>query len=199
MSFTPSSSRTFGANTGLGLKLTPSNSPYPRTPRSPHKARNPYELSLRRIIGTTVCSPVGFDWLPSSTIFAYVAGASAVVIHLNENLEPSQRFFRARPTAVPSIALSDSSAAPSTPKNTANDSRNRSVASLRETINGYSPSTPYTAQIEWSDSPSSKTWTSRERIKAATCLSISRDGRFLAVGEVRADTYLKSSLIANNV
>src|SRR5271156_2698181 len=153
MSFTPSNSRIFGANTGLGLKLTPSNSPFPRTPRSPHKARNPYELSLRRIIGTTVCSPVGFDCLSSSRIFAYVAGASAVVIHLDENLEPSQRFFRARPTAVPSIALSDASAAPSTPKNTANDSRNRSVASLRETINGYSPST----QLEWIDSPSSKT------------------------------------------
>lgn len=199
MSFTPSSSRTFGANTSLGLKLTPSNSPYPRTPRSPHKARNSYELSLRKIIGTTVCSPVGFDCLSSSRIFAYVAGASAVVIHLDENLEPSQRFFRARPTAVPSIALSDSSAAPSTPKNTANDSRNRSVASLRETINGYSPSTLYTAQLEWSDSPSSKTWTSRERIKAATCLSISRDGRFLAVGEVRPDAYPESSFITDDL
>jgi hypothetical protein len=184
MSFTPSNSRIFGANTGLGLKLTPSNSPYPRTPKSPHKPRNPYELSLRRIIGTTVCSPVGFDCLPSSKIFAYVAGASVVVIHLDDNLEPSQRFFRARPTAVASIATNDPSVAPSTPKNTANDSRNRSVVSLRETANGHSPSTHFAAQFDWSDSPSSKTWTSRERIKAATCVSISKDGRFLAVGEV---------------
>jgi hypothetical protein len=189
MPFTPSNSRIIGANTGLGLRLTPSNSPYPRTPRSPYKPRNPYELSLRRIIGTTVCSPVGFDCLSSSKIFAYVAGASAVVILLDDNLEPSQRFFRARPTAIPSIAINDSSAAPSTPKNTANDSRNRSVASLRETVNSYSPSTPYAAQSDWSESPSSKTWTSRERIKAATCLSISKDGRFLAVGEVRSNPH----------
>ncbi len=189
MSFTPSNSRIFGANTGLGLKLTPSNSPYPRTPRSPHKSRSTYELSLRRIIGTTVCSPVGFDCLSSSKIFAYVAGASAVVIHLDDNLEPSQHFFRARPTAVPSVTVNDPSGAPSTPKNTANDSRNRSVVSLRETVTGHSPATPYQAQLDWSDSPSSKTWTSRERIKAATCLSISKDGRFLAVGEVRPESH----------
>lgn len=36
---------------------------------------------------------------------------------------------------------------------------------------------------EWSDSPSGRTWTSRERIKAATCLALSREGKFLAVGE----------------
>jgi len=201
MSFTPSNSRTFGANTGLGLKLTPANSPYARTPRSPHRARNQYELSLKRIVGTTVCSPLGFDSLnspPSLRIFAYVAGASAVVVHLDENLESSQRFFRARPTAVPAVITSDPSAAPSTPKNTANDSRNRTVASLREIVGGYSPSTPYTTQIDWSDSPTSKTWTSRERIKAATCLSISKDARFLAVGEVSDQTVRESLSTTKN-
>jgi hypothetical protein len=184
MSFTPSNPRTFGANSGLGLKLTPANSPYARTSRSPHKTRNPHELSLKRIIGTTVCSPLGFDSLSVSSIFAYVAGAAAVVVQLDGDLEPSQRFFRARPTAVPSVPIVDPAATPSTPKNIANDSRNRTAASLREAVGGYSPSTPNTAQFDWSDSPSSKTWTSRERIKAATCLSISSDGKFLAVGEV---------------
>jgi hypothetical protein len=184
MSFTPSNPRTFGANTGHGLKLTPANSPYARTPRSPQRGRQQYELSLRRIIGTTLCSPVGFDSLPTSRIFAYIAGASAVVVQLNEALEPTQRFFRARPTAVPAIASIDPVTAPSTPKNTANDSKNRTAASLRETIAGFSPTTPYSTASEWSDSPTSKTWASRERIKAATCVSISRDGRFLAVGEV---------------
>lgn len=86
----------------------------------------------------------------------------------------SQRFYRARPSAVPVFAVSpvssSSCALNSTPK--ANDSRNRSAASPRD----YGTS-------DWSDSPSSKTWTSRERIKAATCLALSRDGRYLAVGE----------------
>lgn len=191
MSSTPSHPRTFAANTGLGLKLTPSNSPvFPRVLRSPHKARaSLYEsgLSLKRIIGTTVSSPTSFDSLSSSCVFGYLAGATAVVVSLEDGSNYSQRFFRARPTAVPSNASSTSSATPSTPTNTANDGRNRSVAALRESTAPYSPSPPHTT-LDWGDSPSSKTWTSRERIKAATCLSISRDGRFLAVGEVSEET-----------
>lgn len=186
MSSTPSNPRTFAANTGLGLKLTPSNSPFPRTPRSPNKSRGGlYEsgLSLKRIIGTTVSSPTAFDSLSCSRLFAYTAGAAAVVVSFEDSLNYSQRFFRARPTAIPLTTGSSSSGAPSTPTNIANDGRNRSVASLRDSVVPYSPSIPYSS-LEWGDSPSSKTWTSRERIKAATCLSISRDGRFLAVGEV---------------
>jgi len=179
---TPSNQRTFAANTGLGLKLTPSNSPYPRTPKSPNKPRGLYEsgLSLKRIIGTTVSSPTAFDTLSSSPIFAYTAGAAAVVVDTSNH---TQRFYRARPTAVPLNSSNAAACAPSTPTNTANDGRNRVVATLRDSALPYSPSTPHTA-LDWGDSPTSKTWTSRERIKAATCISISRDGKLLAVGEV---------------
>ena len=110
-----------------------------------------------------------------------------MVVNIDENSTYSQRFFRARPTAVPQSSVGQNSGAPSTPTNTANDGRNRSVATLRDTAVPYSPSTPHTA-LDWGDSPSSKTWTSRERIKAATCLSISGDGRLLAVGEVRTSS-----------
>lgn len=85
---------------------------------------------------------------------------------------------------MPVIATTHASGTPSTPINTANDSRNRSVGGFRDAVNFFAPSTPNHVRQDWSDSPSSKTWTSRERIKAATCLSLSRDGRFLAVGEV---------------
>lgn len=187
MNSTPSNPRTFAANTGLGLKLTPSNSPFPRTPRSPFKPRGLYEsgLSLKRIIGTTVSSPTAFDSLSSSRIFAYTAGAAAVVVNVDDTSKYSQRFFRARPTAVPLNHATATTFSPSTPTNTANDSRNRVVTTLRDTAVPYSPSTPHTS-LEWGDSSASKTWISRERIKAATCLSISQDGRFLAVGEVRS-------------
>jgi hypothetical protein len=86
MSSTPVNQRIFAANTGLGLKLTPSNSPFPRTPKSPSKSRGLYEsgLSLERIIGTTVSSPTAFDSLSSSRIFAYTAGAAAVVVNADE-------------------------------------------------------------------------------------------------------------------
>ena len=89
----------------------------------------------------------------------------------------SQRFYRARPSAVPIFATSPrenvTSNSTSTPK--ANDSRNRVAPGLRDS--------PYGVSDHWSESPTSKTWTSRERIKAATCLALSRDAKFLAVGE----------------
>lgn len=186
MTSTPSNPRTFAANTSLGLKLTPSNSPFSRTPRSPFRSRGLYEygLSLKRIIGTTVSSPTAFDTLSSARIFAYTAGAAAVVVNVDDTSKYCQRFFRARPTAVPLNHAGTTSFSPSTPTNTANDGHNRVGMSLRDTALPYSPSTPHTS-LEWGESPASKTWTSRERIKAATCLSLSQDGRFLAVGEVR--------------
>lgn len=89
--------------------------------------------------------------------------------------EYTQRFYRARPTALPVYNTPSAPYSPSTPTPTpkANDSRNR--VSLRESNYGTH---------DWADSStSSKTWTSRERIKAATCLALSKEGRFLAVGE----------------
>ncbi|KAI0385352.1 WD domain-containing protein [Hypomontagnella monticulosa] len=156
------------------LKLTPSNSPYLPHPRSPFRGRAPTtdpRLSLKRVVGTTCVSPTGFDTVRSS--FAYIAGGAVVVVDVN-GAEYTQRFYRARPTAVPVYSTS-LPYSPSTPTQTpkANDSRNR--ISLRESTFG---------SLDWSESPtSSKTWTSRERIKAATCLALSKEGRFLAVGE----------------
>ncbi|KAK3989567.1 WD40-repeat-containing domain protein [Cladorrhinum sp. PSN332] len=156
------------------LKLTPSNSPFLTRPsRSSIRPRAPYEpcLSLRRVIGTTCTSPTGFDTVQST--FAYIAGGTVVVVDVSGE-HYSQRFYRARPSAVPVYTVSPVSNSSCTPNATpkANDSRNRSAASPRD----YGTS-------DWSDSPASKTWTSRERIKAATCLALSRDGRYLAVGE----------------
>lgn len=183
MSATPSNPRAFTTPTHPILKLTPTNASYSRGPRSPNKTRSLFEsgLSLRRIIGTTVSSPTGFDSLPTGRIFAYVAGAAAVVVQLEDDLKYTQRFFRAHPSAQP-ILQNNHSTAPSTP--VVPETRNKTVASLRESTGlGYAPSTPTNSRQIWGDSPLSKTWTSRERIKAATCLSISKDGRFLAVGE----------------
>ncbi|KAK2593356.1 hypothetical protein QQS21_008931 [Conoideocrella luteorostrata] len=139
--------------------------------RPMHESR----LSLRRVVGTTCRSPTGFDTVNSS--FAYIAGGAVVVVDVEDHLY-SQRFYRARPTAVPVYSVSSSHNTPSTPIATtpkANDSRNRVAPNYRDSP--YSP-------VEWADSPSgSKTWTSRERIKAATCLALSPDGRYLAVGE----------------
>jgi WD40 repeat protein len=126
------------------------------------------------VIGTTCSSPTGFDTVHSS--FAYIAGGAVVVVDVSGE-HYSQRFYRARPTAVPVFSTCSVANAfsPSTSTPKANDSRNRAAASPRETLYG---------SADWPESsPTSKTWTSRERIKAATCLALSRDGRYLAVGE----------------
>ncbi|KAM7217717.1 Quinonprotein alcohol dehydrogenase-like superfamily [Rhypophila decipiens] len=161
------------------LKLTPSNSPFLTRPsRSPIRSRLTYDssLSLRRVVGATCGSPTGFDSVNSS--FAYIAGGAVVVVDVaGENY--SQRFYRARPSAVPVFTVSPVNHLTSTPNATpkANDSRNRAAASPRDSL--------YGATWDGTDSPNQKsgTWTSRERIKAATCLALSRDGKFLAVGE----------------
>jgi WD40 repeat protein len=102
-----------------------------------------------------------------------------VVDVLDDNVddcEYAQRFFRARPTAVPVFNATNTPYTPSTPTSTpkANDSRNRIHVPPRDASSGAP---------DWTDSPSSKTWTSRERIKTATCVALSPEGRFLAVGE----------------
>lgn len=148
-------------------KLASSNSQM-LTPYSKSAGRNrTYEprLFLKRVVGTTCTSPTGFD--ATERCFTYIAGGAVVVVDV-QDAEYSQRFFRARPSATPvfNVTSATAQASPSpnaTPK--ANDAKNR------------------VAKTDWSDSSSLKTWTSRERIKAATCVSLSRDGRFLAVGE----------------
>lgn len=187
MSSTPSNSRSYAANAGLGLKTTPSHHTFPRSIRSsPNKTRSIYEsgLALKSVIGTTVSSPRALDSLPSSKIYAYTAGATAIVVNVSEEGQYSQRFYRARPTAVASNPSHIWNGPPSTP-NVPNDSRSRT---LRESSSGYLSATPSHTYNDYTDIVPSKKSLSRERIKANTCLSISRDGNFLAVGEVGFET-----------
>ncbi|KAK8130258.1 hypothetical protein PG999_002638 [Apiospora kogelbergensis] len=134
------------------LRLTPSTSPFlPRPPKSPSRGR------------------------PPPTRDPPVLEEGAVVVADIEGQDYAQRFFRARPTAVPVYSTSGLLNSPPTPTSStpkANDSRNRLPIPQRDSSFGAGDG----------DS-SSKTWTSRERIKAATCLALSREGRFLAVGE----------------
>ncbi|PNP52934.1 hypothetical protein THARTR1_06449 [Trichoderma harzianum] len=168
MTATPSSNR---------LKLTPSNSPFltSRRPRSPLRGRPVFEsrLSLKRVVGTTCRSPTAFDAV--GTTFAYTAGGAVVVVHVDAD-QYTQRFYRARPNVASLYAASQNGPSAPTTATTApkaNDSRNRVAAGYRDSHNAP----------DWADGSIPRTWTSRERIKAATCLSLSPDGKYLAVGE----------------
>ncbi|KAF2848814.1 WD repeat protein-like protein [Plenodomus tracheiphilus IPT5] len=183
MSLTPSNSRMMSPAIG-GIKLNPSPSPYLKNNtalRSPTKSnRTEANLALRQVIGTTTSSANAFDSLATGRCFAYTAGAAAVIASIDEEHAVSQRFYRARPTTNPINPSASIYGGPSTP--TQNESRNRTAASLRDAGFGVSPvASP--ATNDWPDSPSSRAWTMKEKIKAATCVSFSPDGKFLAVGE----------------
>lgn len=186
--FTP-----FSKNNVPNVKLTPSSSQFPNSSRpgnrSPHKRLSRHEplpqpevgLSLKRVIG---CSTTAFDCHAESRSFAYTAGAAAVVVQLGKDMAITQRFYRARPNA-PTLSLSQASyPLNSTPSN---ESRTK-AGSLRDSAFGCSPvavgilGSPFFGA---EDNPSNKTWTARERVKAATSVSFSPDGKWLAVGEVR--------------
>ncbi|KAF2190746.1 WD40 repeat-like protein [Zopfia rhizophila CBS 207.26] len=182
MSLTPSNSRMMSPAWGASIKLTPSNSPFLKnTPlRSPVKPNRPeVSLSLKQVIGTTTSSANAFDSLPSARSFAFTAGAAAVIATVDDQNQVSQRFYRARPTTNPLNPSASVYGGPSTP--TQNESRNRTAASLRDAGIGASPLA--SPANDWTDSPGNRTWTARERIKAATCVSFSPDGKFLAIGE----------------
>ena len=137
-----------------------------------------FQLTLKRVIGTTTGSTRGFDFVSGCSTFAICAGSAVIVGHLDETLNVTQRFFRARPSVLPiNIALPfyNSAILPSTP-----DSRSRLTSTLRDNMTGSksmgSPSGDY--------SDISGKGIARQRARAATCVALSRDGKLLAVGEV---------------
>ncbi|KAK7553425.1 WD40-repeat-containing domain protein [Phyllosticta citricarpa] len=158
---------------------TPTNSPFVKngTLRSPYRAsRSDLMLSLRQVIGTTASSANAFDSLPSERTFAFTAGAAAVIAHIDDDHQVKQRFFRARPSTT---AGNQTPSVYGTPTPSHNGSR--TAASLRDA--GVGVSHYGSPGGDWADSPGGKSLTAKDRIKAATCVSFSSDGKFLAVGE----------------
>lgn len=86
--------------------------------------------------------------------------------------ECAQRFYRARPTAAPVFPV------PPIPQSANNNNNNATPRA-----NDGRRVAKSSRESSYASPDSSSTWTSRERIKAATCVSLSRDGRFLAAGE----------------
>jgi hypothetical protein len=171
-----------------GVRLTPTlHTPKSNNTKSKSTKNDAGGLSLKHVIGTTANAPNSIATLPPKNLLAFTAGAAAVICSFDDKLNFTQRFYRARPTAIPLNPV-PTVYGPSTPTNNAADFRTR--PSARESTIG---TTSFSASTtEWSDSPGGKSWTARERVKAATCVSFSPDGKYLAVGEV--STLYKASL-----
>lgn len=164
-----------------GLRLTPSQSPFFRspTPRSPTKAlKEEPGLHLKKVIGTTTASSTAFDFLSSRAKFAFTAGAAAVLATVDEALDVKQEFFRANPnSSIGNNASRDALGGwPLTP--TPNEARHRTLGNLKDTA---SPSS--LAGREWPDAPTGRATSAKDRVKAATSVALSPNGRWLVVGE----------------
>lgn len=187
-------------NSHMSLRLTPSSSVNTNSPYTPNKSsplRSPVRpprtelgIALKQVIGATANSKNAFD--TNGDCFAFTAGAAAVTATYDvKTKRVEQRFYRARPTATP-LNPTPVIYGESTPTR-ASDSRTRRAASLRSAGVGSSPfGTPNT---EWSEG---KSWSAKERVKAATCVSFSPNGKFLAVGEVRF-AFIRESIELNSL
>jgi len=152
-------------------------------PRSPIKngqyGKNGQELglSLKRVIGTTCQTVTCFDCLPLSRAFAYTAGAAAVVATIDAQGSISQRFYRANPVQSVSgprgLSLNG-------PGRDISDIRYKSPLPNRDFPSSLSPRG---GPGDWNDSPAGKQGNVKERVRAATALSFSSNGRYVAVGE----------------
>jgi WD40 repeat protein len=170
MNTTPRGPRHATLQSANNTPFARNNASTPNGPRSPIKLssrdRQELGLNLKRVIGTTCQSVFCFDHLASTRSFAYTAGAAAVVATVQSDGNITQRFFRANPAQ-----SSQRSSFPSTISASPADSRLRSPL-------------PPTDRTEWNDSSAgNKSSAVRERVKAATAVSFSPNGRFLAVGE----------------
>ena len=137
-------------------------------------------LSLEQVIGTTTYSTSGFACNYNTSTFAICAGSAAVVGLVDNQLRISQKFFRARQNA--SVSASQTVSSPydkATSLNTP-ESRNYSTTSWRrKTFGVRSTGSPH---VDHGVSPGRANI--RQKTRAAACVSLSSDGRFLAVGEV---------------
>ncbi|EWC47557.1 hypothetical protein DRE_03177 [Drechslerella stenobrocha 248] len=174
------------------LKLTPNQSSSTlllraaHTPKSPLKrslsdTREALGLNLKRMIGTTTNSPSGLASHAATGSIAFCTGAAVCVVKVDEDLHIQSRYFlRARPSAGAQSTGTASSSVPSTPEANTGGSRIRSSLAARDSGIGFSPIREFESPGKGEDG---KSWSVRDRVKAATTVSFSPDGRYIAVGE----------------
>ena len=142
----------------------------------PARELNNLQLSLKNVIGTTTNSVNAFDALPGHHSFVCCAGSAAVLSRVDEHLNISQQFFRAKLDASP-INATPSFYNPATPPITPGKNRRESPfrdEGSRTIYNGshnYPPNSPCQGRA---NNPNRET----------SCVSLSRGGDLMAIGEV---------------
>ena len=140
---------------------------------------NGLQLALRITLGTTTGSVNAFDAVPEQNSFVCCAGPSAILSQVDEHLNITQRLFRANPQASPlnsTHSFYNPAAPPSTP------GRNHRGSPLKDRGHGVT----FTPNLKFTPDSPSHTGAANNRAREATCVSLSHEGKLLAVGEVRA-------------
>ena len=137
------------------------------TSQSPkHRKKLPnLQLNAIHVIGTTTESPASFSCSPSTNTFAYCAGAFVVLAKISDGQISSKRYFRYRSHRNIDQQSKDAPPAP----------RYVQACSTSHTSQG----SPYLNKRNDITSGSKQ-----EKAQAVTCLSLSLDGKLLAIGEV---------------
>ena len=134
-----------------------------------------FKLTLEAVIGMTISTPAAFACLPEVSYFATYAGSITVVIYAEQDFNFRQSFFR----AASSMHASQSSSGYDSPS-AANTPETRSRQSPFQT----SLQTPKRPGIGGDFAGSPGKGVARQPTRSATCISLSPDGQYLAMGEV---------------
>ncbi len=144
-------------------------------PTKQARGSNSLHLSLNSVVGTTTDSVNAFDALPENHTFVCCAGSAVVLSRVDEHLNITQRLFRARPNTLP-INATPSFYNPATPPNTPGKGRHGSPS--KDGSSGL----VYNGLLDCpSTSPSQG---KAKRSRETSCVSLSRGGSLMAVGEV---------------
>jgi len=164
------------------LRTPTTGSPLPKPAASSPRRTRPWDVSLhlQRVIGTTTKSPTGLSCCPAIDSYAYCAGAVVVLARVEDDGSVSHRYYKARPTV---LSLNPPTSHYETHSPAGTPSKRRTSSVFTSGYGGRDDHAGASFGREWLDETSGQTWTARERIKAATCVSLSQDGRWLAVGE----------------
>lgn len=156
-------------------KGTPTTTPISKlNPCNPTRSQpTSFQLQLNHVIGTTTKGPPGLSSCASSNTFAYCAGSVAVLAAVNDTGIVSRRYYRARPAVVP---VNPPESYYATPNSTPTRKRKPLLTPRKEQEHA-------TSSRILLENENAKTWTARERIKSVTCVALSPNGRYLAVGE----------------
>lgn len=165
------------------LQSTPKTKFHTQSSTKSNRHETRLQLSLETVIGITTSSASGFDCRPKLHSFAACAGTAVVLSHVDEQLNISQKFYRASPSSAlpanPGLSYYNPTAASGL-----SDGLKNTGSPLKDSFPGI------TSTAGHADSAGKNSASTRTRI--ASCVSLSPDGQLLAVGEVSPNLILSS-------